>query len=85
VCENRFLFNYRNAPPTVAGKTPNELLLLFQPRTELSMLLPNSLTSCNNSNFSVFREGDKVIVKIGRIPSLEGIVSVSVDLALQTI
>jgi len=68
------MFNYRNTPSTVSGKTSHELLLLFQPRTELSMLLPNSLTSCNNSNFSGFREGDKVTVKIGRTPSLEGIV-----------
>jgi len=42
-CVNRFLFNDRNKPSTVTGKTPNELLL-FRPRTELSKLLPQSQT-----------------------------------------
>ena len=74
ICVNRFLFNYRNTPSTVTGKTPNELLLLFHPRTELSMLLPQSQTDCNNSNFNMFREGDKVTVKVGKSPSMEGIV-----------
>lgn len=73
-CVSRFLFNYRNTPSSVTGKAPNELLLAFAPRTELSLLHPKCLSSCNNANFSIFREGDAVSVTVGRNPSMEGIV-----------
>jgi len=70
----RNLFNYRNTPSSVTGKTPNELLLVFAPRTELSMMHPNSQSSCKNANYSVFREGDRVSITVGRNPVMEGIV-----------
>ena len=38
------------------------------------MLHPNSLASYGNLHFALFREGDKVTIKIGQTPAMEGIV-----------
>lgn len=35
------LFNYRNIPHSVTGKTPNELLFSYQTKTKLNLLKPN--------------------------------------------
>ena len=69
-----FLFNYRNTPSTVTGKSPNELLLSFRPRTNLSILNRKFQTPSGTSNFSMFREGDRVTVRISNASLVEGIV-----------
>ena len=73
VCINRFLFNFCNTPSTLTGKAPKELMS-FHPRTELTMLHTNTLASYGNLHFTLFREGDKVTIKIGKTPAIEGIV-----------
>jgi len=72
VCINRFLFNFCNTPSTLTGKAPKELS--FHPRTELTMLLTNTLASYGNLHFTLFSEGDKITIKIGKTPPMEGIV-----------
>ena len=62
----RFLEAYRNIPSVATGKSPNEMLLTYTPRTTLTQLHPIQ----HGSNRSLetqdpFRENDLVIVKAG--------------------
>ena len=68
----KFLSSVRNIPSTVTGKTPNELLFAFKPRTLLSNLHPSSKTVHVNNPFN---SGDKVYIKYGkRVPVVKGTV-----------
>jgi len=60
----QFLFTYRNTPTTPTGKTPNDLLLCFKPRTNVSRLNPRSHVAPNT--ISSFKEGDKVFIKLSK-------------------
>lgn len=57
---SRFLFNYRNTPTTTTLKSPNQLLLSYQPRTLLTQLLPQPGTR----PLSQFRDGESVMFKL---------------------
>ena len=59
----RFLWTYRNTPSTVTQKSPNQMLLSFQPRTLLSQLLPKNVRAVNSSPFNA---GDAVILTINK-------------------
>ncbi|KAK3920686.1 hypothetical protein KUF71_009944 [Frankliniella fusca] len=68
---SKFLFNYRNTPTTTTKKTPNEILLLFKPRTMLTQLVPVS----NKPSTAHFKEGDNVMFKLNaRSPVLQGVI-----------
>lgn len=66
----KFLWNYRNTPNVATGKTPNELLLNFQPKTLWSQLNPKSI---NPVSLSTFKPGDRVVLTINK-QKLTGIV-----------
>jgi len=66
---SKFLYNYRNTPTTRTTKSPNEMLLLYKPRTMLSQLLPVS-----NIPLS-FKENESVVFKLNkRSPVVKGTV-----------
>jgi hypothetical protein len=77
---DNFLFAYRNTPSSVTGHTPAELFLQWKPRTKLSMLKPNLLTSLQQGMnrrkqsedkrrglFREFVEGQNVYVRTVRL------------------
>jgi len=69
---SRFLLAYLNIPSTVAGKSPNQLLLSYTPRTMISNLHPTVESPVTAT--LPFKDGDSVNLKIGNAPILKGIV-----------
>ncbi|KAJ1519211.1 hypothetical protein ONE63_011183 [Megalurothrips usitatus] len=53
----------RNTPSTVTGKTPNELLFNFRPRTLLSKLLPSKNVPLSETHF---RDGEIVVFRLNK-------------------
>ena len=69
----KFLFTYRNTPTTTTLVSPNQMLLSYQPRTNLSRLLPS--ISCNPPSNLPYRDGQSVLVKLHkRSPPVRGTV-----------
>lgn len=69
----RFLTTYRNTPTTATGKAPNDLLLVYRPRTALSKLNPKCNPGSGTSH--VYKEGDKVLVRFSKKhPVISGVV-----------
>jgi len=68
----KFLLAYLNTPSTVHGKTPNQLLLSYTPRTLLTNLHPQVQTHVSPT--LPFKDGDTVYLKIGTAPVLKGVV-----------
>lgn len=60
---SKFLYHYRNTPSTVTGKTPNELLFNFRPRTLLSKLLPSKNVPLSETHF---RDGEIVVFRLNK-------------------
>ena len=54
------LWTSRNTPSTATGKTPNEMLLSYRPRSHLSSVHP--LGSESKWSEAQFREGDSVVL-----------------------
>lgn len=72
---SKFLFNYRNTPSSVDGKTPNELLLSYKPATMLNQLLPSGPGSSAGTR-SHFRAGETVYFKLTkRSPAVMGVIT----------
>jgi len=68
---SKFLFAYLNTPSTTLGKSPNQVLLSFSPRTPLSNLHPKHALS-TLVPILPFKEGDYVLIRIGAQPVLTG-------------
>lgn len=60
----KFLFDYRNIPSTATGRSPNELLFAFKPKTFLDMIKPREVKFHVNSMKGHFEEGEKVWVRV---------------------
>jgi len=69
---SKFLLAYLNTPSTVNGKSPNQLLLNYVPRTLISNLHPKVQTHVTTT--LPFKDGDSVNLRIGNAPILKGIV-----------
>jgi len=69
---SKFLLAYLNTPSTVTGKSPNQLLLSYSPRTLISNLHPKVESPVTAT--LPFKDGDSVNLKIGNSPILNGIV-----------
>jgi len=70
---NKFLFAYLNTPSTTLGKSPNQVLLSYAPRTMLTNLHPKFHTSPLFPSLP-FRETEMVLIKIGSQPVMKGTV-----------
>jgi len=68
-----FLFAYLNTPTTTNGKSPNQMLLSYLPRTLMTIIHPR-LNSSSISPVLPFKEGDHVFLRIGLSPVMKGIV-----------
>ncbi|XP_052131934.1 uncharacterized protein K02A2.6-like [Frankliniella occidentalis] len=72
---NSFLFHHRNTPSSQTGKSPNEILLTFRPRTILSQCNPKLRSSLAHPNsFAKFEPQDKVFVKFPGKPTVDGLI-----------
>jgi len=68
-----FLSSYRIIPSTSTGKTPNEVLLAFRPRTYLSAINPKFIRQLCQFT-PPFREDDKIFVRLANFPIFEAII-----------
>ncbi|KAK3926224.1 hypothetical protein KUF71_014473 [Frankliniella fusca] len=67
-----FLLTYRNTPTTTTCKTPNQMIMSYQPRTKLSILNPSNSVPVKSIPF---KDGDKVVVKLKKkSPSFEAVI-----------
>ncbi|KAK3930455.1 hypothetical protein KUF71_005189 [Frankliniella fusca] len=72
---NMFLFTQHNTPSTATGKSPNELLLSFKPRTILSQCNPTYSSSLHNPLLnSGLKVGDRVHINFGKHTIEDGII-----------
>jgi len=68
-----FLFSHLNTPATFNGKSPNQMLLSYLPRTLMKIIYPR-LNSSSISPVLPFKEGDHVFSRIGLSSVMKGIV-----------
>ncbi|XP_045473436.1 uncharacterized protein K02A2.6-like [Harmonia axyridis] len=63
---SKFLINYRKMPHTITGVSPSYLMFGRDIRTRIDLILPQKKYELNiskNTDFRVFREGERVMVR----------------------